>query len=51
MLKKILGCSSLRLLALLAVVLFLYGCETLNGMKRDMDIMMGWDKEFQEAYW
>ncbi|MFC1708434.1 hypothetical protein ACFL2J_00025 [Candidatus Omnitrophota bacterium] len=51
MLKKTLKCSSLRLAMLLCIVLFLCGCETWKGMKKDFEILAGWDKEYQDALW
>jgi len=49
--KNILNYSSLRLLALLLVVLFFCGCETWKGMKKDFETLTDWDKEQQEALW
>jgi len=36
---------------ILICALFLYGCETLKGMGRDIEKVRDLDKEFEEKYW
>ncbi|MFH1621806.1 MAG: hypothetical protein ABIA97_01620 [Candidatus Omnitrophota bacterium] len=49
--KNFLNCSSLQLLVLLLAILFFCGCETWEGLKRDIDTLRGWDADFQEVFW
>ena len=49
--KKFLIFSSLRLIALLLIVVMFYGCETWKGFNRDLDYWREKDQQFQEDYW
>lgn len=49
--KKFLTYSSVRLMALLFIVVLFCGCETWRGFNKDIDFLKEKDQEFQEDYW